>query len=343
MGSYDKNLQNALDFLTLSQNIDGGWGYRRDGMSYTEPTVFGLLALLNPNVGTKANQGDPRYNAIQKGIAWLRRGQHTDGGWGVFTDDKASNWSTYPAAWLLNVVLKIPELYAAYAKPEDSTARDKAEQWIIDQGREAAVDNDTVLNQVRRLFNIDSNFRGWCWGSGEAGWVIPTSMALIALVITNPGPMNESEVVKNGKQYLRDRACPVGGWNVGNPWMLGKQLPPTPDATSFALMAWRVLLTASDFGATDDIQKAVDVLTDFVNNSNSDQTIALGTLALRLFNENAASLDVLINGVTRQIGTENKKTAKGQDPTTGGWANSPYTTAFAALALSETRYYLQPS
>jgi hypothetical protein len=344
MGSYDKNLLSALDFLTLSQNPDGGWGYHRDGMSYTEPTVFVLLALFNPTIGIKFNSGDPRYNAVQKGLAWLRQGQHADGGWGVFHEDGVSNWMTYPASWLFNVMLKVPELYAAYSKPEDVTARNRAQQWTIDHGREPSVDDDAVFNQVRRLFRIDSNLRGWSWGSGEAGWVIPTSFALISLTISDPANMAQNELVKNGKAYLRDRACPVGGWNVGNPWMLDKQLPPTPDATSFALLAWRVLLDASDFGETEVIQKAMAVLTDFVKNSNSDQTIALGTLALRLFDEQAASPDDMIKGVEREMGPEKivKKTAKGQDPVTGGWANSPFTTAFAALALSDTRYFIQP-
>jgi hypothetical protein len=250
---------------------------------------------------------------------------------------------TYPTTWLFNVMLKIPDLFNAYAKPEDSAIRNRAESWIIEQGREPVVDSVTA-SQVRKLFNIDSGFRGWCWGIGEASWVIPTSFALIALVISNPAVMNQSEVVKNGKEYLRDRACPVGGWNVGNPWMLGKQLPPTPDATSFALMSWRVLLGASDFGSTDELQKAITLLSDFVTNSNSDQTIVLGTLAVRLFDENAASLALMINGVSRQFGTDktSRKTAKGQDPISGGWANSAYTTAFAALALSDTRYFIQP-
>ncbi|MEI6043732.1 MAG: prenyltransferase/squalene oxidase repeat-containing protein [Chloroflexota bacterium] len=345
MGIYDKNLLNALDFLTLSQNLDGGWGYRRDGMSYTEPTVFALLALLNPTVGIKANSSDPRFIALQKGLVWLRRGQHSDGGWGVFFEDGVSNWMTYPATWLFNVILKIPSLFAAYAKPEDSGIRDRAESWIIERGREAAVESETLAAQIRKLFSIDSGFRGWSWGMGEAGWVIPTSMALIALVISNPKAMNESEVVKNGKEYLRDRACPVGGWNVGNPWMLGKALPPTPDATSFALLAWRLLLDASDFGSTSQLQKSITLLSDFITNSNSDQTIVLGTLAVRLFDENAASLNFMINGVTRQFGPDNisRKTAKGQDLVSGGWANSAYTTAFAALALSDTRYFIQPA
>jgi len=344
MPSYDKNLQSALDFLILSQNIDGGWGYHRDGMSYTEPTAFSLLALLNPAIAPKLSASDPRYTAIQKGLGWLRQGQHPDGGWGVFREDEVSAWMTYPATWLLNVLLRFPELFTAYGRPEDANARERAQQWIINRGREPAIDSSAVFNEVRKLFKIDSNLRGWSWGTQEAGWVIPTSLALVALAYNNSATTN-SEIVKNGKDYLRDRACPDGGWNVGNPWMLDKQLPPTPDATSFALLGWRVLLNASDFGTTDQLQKAIGVLTDFVRNSNSDQTIVLGTLALRLFDESTASLDAMIKGVTRPFGPEKvqKKTAKGQDVITGGWVNSPYTTAFAALALSETRYYIQPA
>ncbi len=339
MGIYDKNLLSALDFLALSQNLDGGWGYRRDGMSYTEPTAFVLMALLNPTISAKLTSSDPRFVAIQKGLNWLRLGQHADGGWGVLREDEFSNWMTYPAGWLFSVILRTPAIASAYAKPEDRAALDKALRWINEVGREASVNDPNVFAQVRRLFRIDSGLRGWSWGGGEAGWVIPTSMALITLALNSS---TETEVIKNGKDYLLDRTCPAGGWNVGNPWMLDKQLPPTPDATSFALIAWRLLLSASDFGTTDQVLKAASVLSNFVKNSNSDQTIALGTLAVRLFDENQANMDTLINGVKRVFEPDptERRTAKGQDKVTGGWVNSPYTTAFAALALSDTRYFI---
>ena len=44
------------------QNHDGGWPYRKDGGSWTEPTMT-LLAQW-------ADKGDPQ--SIERGLAWLR-------------------------------------------------------------------------------------------------------------------------------------------------------------------------------------------------------------------------------------------------------------------------------
>ncbi len=354
---FNPNLQKAYDFVVASQNADGGWGYRRGGMSYVEPTAFALIALFSPVGAGGVNVADIRFQAVLKGLGWLRAQHHEDGSWGVMRDDQTGSWMTYPATWALNLLLGIPELFAYYGNPEDKNMRDRARGWILNRGREGGVD-DVTFKQVKNLFKIDSNLRGFSWGAGEAGWVIPTSLALVALVVEDVPIMREIPEVINGKDYLADRACPDGGWNVGNPWMIGKKLPATADATAFALIAWRSCLTAADFYSqnTQVVNAGIDYLDDYIKKTNSDHILVLSTWALSLFKEATEREDYrtrMVNGLVRDgqpverlftyRGQEIKKrTLVGQDKETGGWANSPYTTALAALALSDNRYYLEP-
>lgn len=319
-------------------------------MSYVEPTAFALLALFNKTAAGGQDVPTKRYDAVKKGLIFLRTQVHDDGSWGIMPADTGASWMTYAALWVLNVVLKVPELFSYYGEPEDQTRRDKAKNWALSKGREPTVDDETNA-QVQKLFQIDSTFLGFSWGPGEAGWVIPTSLAIVGLVVEDPASMRETVEIKNAKDYLRDRACPEGGWNVGNPYMLGKKLPPTPDATTFALLAWRTTLTASDFGPNiGAVDKGVAYLDGYINTSNSDHTVAMCALALSLFKE-ASDVEAyrlhLVRGLTggdkiftykgQQI---TKRTLTGQNKITGDWVDSPYTTAIALLAISDDRYYL---
>lgn len=343
------SLQKAYDFLVASQNSDGGWGYQRGGMSYVEPTAFALIALFSPLAAGGQNVPDNRFQAVTKGLVWLRAQQHTDGGWGVMKDDNVSGWMTYPVVWVYNLILNIAELTAYYGKPEDVEQRDRGRGWILNtgQGRELTPE---AAAEARRIFQIDTQYRGWGWNIGDTGWVIPTSLAMIALTVEDPPTVRETREVINGKIYLRDRACPDGGWNIGNPWMLGQKLPPTLESTAYAMIAWRLCLSAADFGSsTRLINTGRFYLEEKVNESNSDHSVTLATWAVTLFNEPSEVEKYrlqLIKGLGERTfkyrGQERKlQTVKGQNAETGAWANSAYTTAIATLALNENRYYLQ--
>jgi Squalene-hopene cyclase C-terminal domain/Prenyltransferase and squalene oxidase repeat len=345
---YSRNLQKAFDFVVAAQNGDGGWGYKRGGMSYVEPTCFALLALFSPECAGGQNVSTERFSAVERGLTWLRSQQHSDGGWGVMREDADSGWMTYPVVWLFQIMLRSPDLTNYFGKPEDRSILDRAKNWLLAKGREPKVTREANV-QVKRLFRIESDYLGWAWGPNQAGWVIPTSLAMVALIVEDPKAMQQSDDILNAKDYLRDRACPVGGWNVGNPWMLGKQLPPTIDATAFALVAWNISLNSADFGANAEaIQGGLTYLETNLLRSNSDHALALGTWALGLFK----TLDDMDSYRERMIlGLQQDRTFKykdqefklkpqvGQNKETGGWANSPYTTAIAALALSDTKYY----
>lgn len=333
--------QSAFDYLFTNQNHDGGWNYKLQGQSFTEPTAMTVLALLSPvGAGAPDNKvNTARVQAVKTGLDWLRTSWHDDGGWGVFHEDPFSNWNTYVGAWVFTVLLKTPLLAGRFAQPGDDQKLQKTRDFILNSMRERPVSTDDYA-LIKRLFSIDSNFLGFSWGAGEAGWVIPTSLALIALTAYDPAKMVNDPVIQNGKDYLYDRSCPDGGWNVGNPYMFDKKLPATADATSYALLAWQATNTAADFNRTDVTNAAVTTLMTFHENSKSDLTLALSTWALRFWKDDLELYTPLLRGVTdqqtKQVYTE------GQNKL-GGWNDSPFTTAVAALALSQTPYYFKPA
>src|SRR5207245_11043207 len=83
----------SMDFATLIglQNRDGGWPYKPGGGSWTEPTVFVLLAQL-------VAKSDPQ--SMERGFTWLRTFQRQDGGWPPRPSVAQSTWVTALVALL---------------------------------------------------------------------------------------------------------------------------------------------------------------------------------------------------------------------------------------------------
>src|SRR5712692_8094519 len=79
----------SIELLVSKQNRDGGWPYVR-GASWTEPTVYAVLALLAAGETVPA----------RRGLDWLCARQLPDGGWPPQTGFDESNWVTALAALL---------------------------------------------------------------------------------------------------------------------------------------------------------------------------------------------------------------------------------------------------
>src|SRR5580704_6060348 len=73
----------AIEFLLKKQNPDGGWPYLRGG-SWTEPTVYAVLALLL--LGETAQ--------LKRGLDWILRTRNADGGWASRPGVGESSWVT---------------------------------------------------------------------------------------------------------------------------------------------------------------------------------------------------------------------------------------------------------
>jgi hypothetical protein len=203
--------------LIGKQNRDGGWSYVRGG-SWTEPTVYAILALLS------AGETGP----AQHGVAWLRSIARRDGGWPPCRGVDQSTWVTGLVALLG------PETMGA-------TAHRRAISWLLATTGEES----TKMYRLREwLLGNSPNMRiaeppGWPWVPGTAAWVGPTSIAILALEKEDRRqPSSEiRDRIDAGRQFLLGRACEGGGWNHGSSRPLGYPCEPYPETTGLALAA----------------------------------------------------------------------------------------------------------
>lgn len=232
----------ARDFILSTQNVDGGWGYKPGGMSYVEPTAAVLLAL----------DGDASIqSARERAHAWLRQLQHPDGGWGIAALDDESGWMTAWAVWAL-------------ARVGESSAQ-RGVNWLL-KAEGLRVSNPADIERLRAILHIDPTITGWSWQPGDAAWIFPTALSLMAL---EKFSLRDHARVREGVQYLLDRAIPTGGWNIGNPFMVSEKLSPTVINTALALVALDALHVANKV-----IDQADAWLTDHAPRLGTGQELA---------------------------------------------------------------------
>jgi hypothetical protein len=204
-----------IDSLKIHQNADGGWPYKPGGSSWTEPTVYVLLA------GYSAGDASGR----DKGIAWLRRRQRSDGGWAPKPGVAQSTWVTALAALIPAEDIGEPE-------------HQRAIRWLL----ELTAANATYMARIRawlsREKNSDPN-AGWPWFPGTAAWVTPTAIATLALAKENRRRPDASvrDRVSSGRRFLLAHRCADGGWNHGAANALGVNAQSYPETTGAALLA----------------------------------------------------------------------------------------------------------
>jgi hypothetical protein len=109
--------------------------------------------------------------------------------------------------------------------PAGQALSDEACDWILAR-RGIPTGNDRVV------VDMDGDIPAWSWVENTASWVEPTSYAVISLTRAGRG---SDQRVTDGRAMLTDRQCPDGGWNYGNPKVLGQaqdsDLVPTGWAT----------------------------------------------------------------------------------------------------------------
>ena len=84
------------------------------------------------------------------------------------------------------------------------------------------------------LVDLDPRLVGWPWAPGTFSWVEPTSWALMALRLAGK---DDHPRAKEGRELLRNRCIPSGGWNCGNKIVYSSELIPFWDTTAMALLA----------------------------------------------------------------------------------------------------------
>jgi hypothetical protein len=209
----------SIATLINKQNRDGGWSYVRGG-SWTEPTVYAMMALLSAGETPAAEQG----------AAWLRSIARRDGGWPPCAGVDQSTWVTGLVALL------DPEVMG-------DTAHRRAVGWLLGTTGEES----TTIYRLREwlLGNAtpegDRKFPGWPWVPGTAAWVGPTSISILALEkeYRRHPASRVRERIDAARQFLLGRACDEGGWNHGSSRPLGYPSRPYPETTGLALAALR--------------------------------------------------------------------------------------------------------
>ena len=208
----------AIEVLIGKQNEDGGWPYVR-GVSWTEPTVYAVLALLSSGEAASA----------RRGLQWILRTQRPDGGSPPQAGMEESTWVTA-------LVALLPPKHLGPA------AHQRAVRWLLGtKGRESTTSyrvREWLLGNSRLL---EQEFPGWPWVPGTAAWVSPTSMAILALERENSRQpaANLRRRIDEGRRFLIARMCHEGGWNHGSVRALGYESRPYPETTGMALAALR--------------------------------------------------------------------------------------------------------
>jgi hypothetical protein len=210
-----------MDVATIIglQNHDGGWSYRKGGGSWTEPTVFALLAQ-------SVEKGDPQ--SVERGLAWLRAAQRQDGGW-------PPRPSVAQSTWVTSFVALLPR--EAIGRSHHASAVD----WLMGQtGQETASFAYKLRTELMgNGSGVPEARRGWPFFPGAAAWVSPTVFAVLALekarrYQTAGGIQQRIEI---GREFLMDRICKDGGWNYGRSSVLGVEADSYPETTGQALLA----------------------------------------------------------------------------------------------------------
>jgi Squalene-hopene cyclase C-terminal domain len=253
----------CLPFLLRAQNSDGGWGFHSGSASRAESTCWALLGLLH-----YSSHGST--TAIQRGLAFLRASQLSDGSWPSTPEEKTGCWVTSLATLTL--------LAVAPQSPETSAGL----QWICkDWPADSAPWRRflTRFSSQSRIAPINNSYRGWGWTPATSSWVEPTSFALLALsrVPENALPPQASERVRLGEPLLYDRMCPGGGWNCGNPNVYGVAGEPLVGPTVWALLALR------HQSRREGNRSSLAWLEGNANQVNGATSIALARICLKVY------------------------------------------------------------
>jgi hypothetical protein len=213
-----------------SQNRDGGWGYR-GGTSWTEPSVYALLALQ------AAGRTDAPHRA---GMAWIAGRQRPDGGW-------ARNSTADRSTWVTALALLVCA---------DPAPANRAVAWLLDQsGRESGVFQRMREWMLGVRQDTDNAYDGWPWYPGAAAWVTPTALTILALqkARTLAARSGLDGRIEAGRKFLLAHRCDDGGWNHGNARSLGQGAASYPETTGLALLALHGLPAA---GLAASIERA---------------------------------------------------------------------------------------
>jgi hypothetical protein len=233
----------------------------------------------------------------------LRHGRNIDGGWGYYAHKSAR---LEPTAWAT----------LALASPEDAADECALRNWPLHESllRERAdgepnygfhalallamqacalehtVGNTSLLDGLQRVKGIrleysapnsrqDNSLQGWSWIPETFSWVEPTAWSLLCLKkwARTPGVHVDAARLNEAERVLINRSCVAGGWNYGNPDVLGTNLRPYVPTSAIALLAMQ--------DRRDDrvVALSAEYLQEYATSERSATALALALIALRVY------------------------------------------------------------
>jgi len=250
--------KSLADSLLRGRNADGGWGYYPGKASRIEPTCWVSLYL--------SRLQNPKTRPVTGAFRWVASQQRADG----FLDDATSASPNLGFNGLAALALR--------------------SAWSLDQTRQlldalvrtkgVAIANDPNNGQNNTL-------QAWPWIEGTFSWVEPTSWCLLALKksMALMGTRETSARIDEAERLLLDRVCRSGGWNYGNPSVLGTELNAYLPTTALALLALQ------DRRDHSSVQKGLDFLTEHRLAQPSGMALSLTSICLRVYGVPAADVE----------------------------------------------------
>jgi hypothetical protein len=122
----------------------------------------------------------------------------------------------------------------------------------------------------------NETYYGWSWTVGTASWVEPTAYAILLLHVT-PAELRSATAQQRldlGEAMLRDRMCPGGGWNCGNPVVYGVPGIPQMSSTAWALLALR------EHPEWPEVKESISWVQEHLKEIQSPGSLALALMAM---------------------------------------------------------------
>lgn len=201
------------DELIAASNAGGGWSYYVGNASRLEPTCWALLALRGDTQGPQ--------NAAHRDF--LARCQRPEG------------WLVEDARWPVNIG------FNALAAVTWLNRRDLAAEEKVQRLLGVLTGSKGVQAPPSSSFKQDNSLQGWSWTDATFSWVEPTAWGALALKkATRVGLIADGMSrgrIQEADRLLLDRCGQNGGWNFGNPNVMGQELFPHVPTTALALIS----------------------------------------------------------------------------------------------------------
>ena len=255
--------------LIACANKAGGWGYASGKASRLEPTCWALLALGGVDDPSTAR-------VIAPHVEFVARTQRTSG-W-LVEDERL------PVNIAFNALTSVVWLHRpAFATEE--MRRKLILSLIRSKGARGA--------QAQHVVGLNSTLQGWSWVEATFSWVEPTCWGLLALKKarrTGLAFAGDAARIDEAERLLIDRCCRAGGWNYGNPDVMGKDLLPYVAVTALALIALQARREDSA------VARSVDWLEAHWRDEPSAMATGLALMSLQVHGRPTGALENWLRG-----------------------------------------------